>query len=254
MHRDRAIIVRALIALALAAMCVTPVLAQVEATEGSIAVVSLARVQADFVQLRAQEENLGQWLQDRRSYHDRLTNFVFLSTADFEEALDLLRKPQPLGENDQERLNELRGISDMNEQRYAELRAMPERSAEEAAEFNQLQDMYEASVGTLQGVQQSIMEELADRRETALSGLMDTVEAAIAATAEAGGYSVVIDADMVFYGGVDITADVLARLNEGVEPPPVAAPEAGDNGGEDTGDQEEQGGAEGGEETGGQDG
>ncbi|MFW5866392.1 MAG: OmpH family outer membrane protein [Armatimonadota bacterium] len=243
MQGKTAIIARALIAAALAGIFATTALAQEDATDAKIAVVSLVRIQSEYTQLGAQEQNLGQWLQDRREYHDRLTNFVFLSKKDFEEALELMRKPQPLSDEDEARLDELRGISDENEERYAELRAKTERTAQESAEFNALQDMYDASAETLQGVQQSIMDELADRRETALSGLMDTVEQAIEATAEAAGYDMVLDADMVFFGGADITEDVLARLNEDVEQPATA----------DDGDGE-QGGAEGGEETGGQDG
>ncbi|MFO8081733.1 MAG: OmpH family outer membrane protein [Armatimonadota bacterium] len=250
MQRKTAIILRAAAALALAAICASTALAQEEATDAKIAVVSLARVQANYGQLRAQEQDLGQWLEGRRAYHDRLTNFVFLPSADFEEALELMRKPQPLSDEDQARLDELQSISDANEERYAELRARTERTPEEAAEFNALQDMYDASAEKLQTVQQNIMEELTDRRESALAGLMDTVEDAIGLTAEAGGYDLVIDADMVFYGGVDITDDVLARLNGDDEQPADADADA-ENG---DGEQGEQGGAEGGEETGGQDG
>jgi Skp family chaperone for outer membrane proteins len=245
MQRKTACILGAVVALGLAAVCASTALAQEETTDAKIAVVSLSRVQANYGQLRAQEQDLGQWLEGRRAYHDQLTNYVFLPSTDFEEALELMRKPQPLSDEDQARLDELQSISDTNEQRYAELRAKTERTAEETAEFNALQDMYDASAETLQTVQQNIMEELTDRREAALAGLMDTVEEAIDATAEADGYDMVLDADMVFYGGVDITDDVLARLNGGDEQPADAEDGDGDTG--------EQGGADGGEETGGQD-
>lgn len=249
MHRKTPIITCALAGMMFAGLFMTTALAQEDTASGQIAVVSLQQIQADYVQLQSQEENLGAWLQDRRDYHDRLTDFVFLSKTDFEEALELMRKPDPRSDDDQARLDELRGISESGEERYAELRAKPDRTAEEAAEFNTLQDMYDASAQTLQGVQQSIMEELSDRRETALAGLMDTVEQAIDETAQAAGYDVVLDADMVFYGGDDITDDVLTVLNEGLEPPAEA---------EDVEDEQdeqgEQGGAEGGEETADEDG
>jgi len=121
--------------------------------------------------------------------------------------------------------------------------------------------MYDASVQTLQGVQQSIMEELNDRRETALAGLMDTVEQAIKDTARQAGYDVVLDADMVFYGGDDITEDVLAVLNEGVEQPAAtegaeqpAATEGAEQPAATEGGNGQQGEQGGGEETAGQDG
>ncbi|MGI5820029.1 MAG: OmpH family outer membrane protein [Armatimonadota bacterium] len=233
-------ITRALAACALAIICATTSFAQDATTELKIAVVSLTRVQTNYQRLRAQEQDLGRWLESRRSYHDRLTNYVFLPKKDFEKALDLVHRQQPLPDEDREQLEELRRISDKNEVRFSELRARTERTTEETTEFNALQDMYDASAETLQAVQQSIMSELGDRRQTALTDLMDTVERAIAETAEAGGYQVVLDAEMVFYGGEDITDAVLERLNG--------------NGGQGGAEQGEQGGGEGGEETGEQNG
>jgi hypothetical protein len=97
------------------------------------------------------------------------------------------------------------------------------------------------------------MEELGTRRQSALSGLMDTVQQAIEATAEEGGYEVVLDADMVFFGGEDITDAVLEHLNDEITGDQAdgegADGEQADNGQADNG-QGEQGGGEGGEETG----
>jgi len=243
MLHETATFTRALAAIALAIVCASTGLAQ-DATGTKIAVVSLQRVQADYQKLRAQEQNLGQWLQQRRGYHDQLTNFVFLPKKEFEEALEILQQTPPLAEENQQRLEELRRISDKNDERFCELRAKTDRTAEETAEFNALQDMYDASAETLKGVQESIMQELGARRQTALAGLMDTVEQAINTVAEEGGYDVVLDADMVFYGGEDITDAVLAHLNEGLEQP------VGDNDEQGNGEQGQQGGGEGDEQAG----
>jgi len=228
-------IVRALMVCGLAIIVASGSFAQDTAADVRIAVVSLSRVQANYERLRSQEQDLGRWLEGRRSFHDRLTAFVFLPKKDFEKALDLVHRQEPLSDEDREQLEELRRISDRNETRFSELRAKTDRTTEETTEFNGLQDMYDASAETLQGVQQSIMNELGDRRQTALTDLMDTVERAIAETAQAGGYTVVLDAEMVFYGGDDITDDVLERLNGGTEPENGAQ---GDEGGEEAGEQD----------------
>ena len=189
-----------------------------------IAVVSLGQLQANFGELRAREQNLGHWLEERRNQYNELANYVFLSQKDFEETLAILQKPRPLSEENRERLQQLRLVSDERDARFSALRAKADRTPQEAAEFNTLQETYDARVETLQGLQQQIMQELSERRDTALSGLMQRVQDAITETAEALGYQMVLDADAVFFGGEDITEAVLERLNFGSEGPP-AAPE-----------------------------
>ncbi len=213
MDRKSAILARGLVVIVLAGLCLSTAFAQNDGTVKKIAVVSLSRIQSQYERLHAQERDLGAWLESRKQYHDQLTNFVFLPKKEFEEAIELTRKDQPLSEEDQKRLDELRRISGNNEERYAELRAKPNRTAEETAEFNALQDMYDASQETLKALQKSIMNQLSERRDTALAGLMDTVEQAVIDTAREGGYDMVLDSDMVFYGGDDITDAVVERLN-----------------------------------------
>ncbi len=210
-----------------------------EETAGGIAVVNLAELQANFGELRAREEDLGHWLEERRSRYNELSNYVFLSRTDFEEAVEILERARPLSEEDRERLQELRAVSDQREERFSELRAKPDRTPEEAAEFNTLQETYDARVEALQGMQQEIVQELERRRGTALTGLMERVEEAIVEAAEALGYDIVLDADAVFLGGDDITEAVLERLNYGTDGPPTTEEPA-----EGEADQEDDGGAQ----------
>lgn len=213
-----------------------------EAPALRVALVSLQKIEANFTALRTQEDTLGQWLQSQRSLHDELANYVFLSSADFAEVAEILKKPRPLSDEDQARLAELRAISDQKDARYVELRAKTDRTPAENDEFNSLQDILEARQADLARVRESIMSELDDRRKTALAGLMTRVDEAIKAEAEAGGYDLVLDATMVFLGGIDITDAVIARLNaEAGEAGAAAEGEAGET---ETG--EAAGGGEGG--------
>lgn len=236
------------VAAVIALASVTASFAQDDATVPRIAVVSLARIQANYSELRTQEQDLTRWFESRRSYHEKLATFVFLPKKEFEEALELARRPQPLSETDERRLAELRYISDKNDERFVELRAKTNRTAEETAEFNALQDMYDASAATLGSLQKGTLDELQQRRQSALVGLMDTVQQAIRETAEANGYTLVLDTDAVFYGGDDITNLILERLNGG-------AGQDGQTGGQTDAqqpeaEQGEQGGEGGGAETG----
>lgn len=207
-----------------------------------VALVNLQKIEANYVMLRTQEDTIGQWLQGQRSLHDELANFVFLSSADFAEATALMQKPRPLSEADQTRLAELRGISDQKDARFVELQAKTDRTPAENEEFNSLQDVVTARQEDLTRVRETIMTELGDRRQTALSGLMTKVNEAIKAEAEAGGYQLVLDAGVVFLGGTDITEAVLARLN--AEAGGAATPTGGGAAGAPTGGGE--GGGQGG--------
>lgn len=184
-----------------------------EAPALKIALVSLPKIEANYGALRTQEETLGQWWQGQRSLHDELANFIFLSSADFAEATALMQKPRPLSEADQARLAELRAVSDQKDARFVELRAKTDRTPAETDEFNTLQDIAQARQEDLSKVRDTMMAELGDRRQTALAGLMTKVNDAIKAEAEAGGYQLVLDAEVVFLGGTDITDAVIARLN-----------------------------------------
>lgn len=225
-------------ALAVALLLVVASVAQAqEAPALKVALVSLQKIETNYVALRAQESALEQWMQSRRSFHDEMANFVFLSSADFAEVKALMEKPRPLSEADQARLGELRAISDQKDARFVELRAKTDRTPAENDEFNSLQDILEARQQDLGRLREGIMTELGDRRQTALAGLMTTVNDAIKAEAEAGGYQLVLDAEVVFLGGTDITDAVIARLNAG-------SGAAGGQGGGETGG--ETGGGEGG--------
>lgn len=225
-----------------------------QAAEGDkgIATVSLARLQANYGELRAREQNLSHWLEERRARYNELANYVFLSQKDFEAALEIIQKPRPLSDEDRQQLAELRTVSDEREQRFAELRAKPDRTPQETAEFNTLQETYEARAGTLQTMQQEIVQELSQRRDREIEGLMERVQDAIVETAEELGYNIVLDADAVFLGGEDITEAVLRKLNFGTEAPteepaveetteePADAEDAGDDaagGAQDGGDE-----------------
>ena len=213
---------RALVCVAIALASATVCLAQDQTptTGVSIAKVSLARIERDYVALRAQEDTLGRWLESQRGFHDELASYVFLSSTDFAGATALLDKARPLSAEDTARLQALRQVSDQKDERFALLRAKLDRTPAENDEFNSLQDIYQARVDELTKLREGIMTELGDRRQTALAGLMTRVQESIDAEAASGGYALVLDADAVFYGGTDITDGVLARLNAGGEPAP----------------------------------
>ena len=202
-----------------------PGLAQ-DAPATKIATVSIGRIQAQYGDLQTEQRQLEQWLAEKRKLFNLMRDYVFLSADNFSEASDLLKKQQRTQE-EQTRLDELRNISDTKDKRFRDLEAKANRTPQEQDEYNSLQDIYRTRVKAIEDMWQQTLAELNQRRQQAVNGLMGKVTEAIRAEAEAQGFTIVFDADAVFFGGTDITEQVLARLNAG-QP---ATGEGGDNAG-----------------------
>jgi len=185
-----------------------------------IATVDINKLQTGYVELQNKQAELEGWLNDQRKFFNLLTDYVFLSKDNFDEVMAILRKPTP---TDQEtaRLTELRGVSDQKDKRYRDLEGKADRTPQEEDEYNSLQDIYKDRSKALDDMWKQTVAQLTARRDEAISALMVKVKDAIKAEAEAQGFTIVIDADAVFFGGTDITDQVLARLNAGA---PAAAP------------------------------
>ncbi len=195
---------------------------------GKVAVVNINQIQAQYGELQAEQQQLEKWLAEQRRTTNMLLDFVFLSAEHFQEVVNLLKKDQRTPE-EQQRLTELQGISLEKDKRFRALEANTNRTPQEQDEFNSLQDIYRARAKTVDEMWQGVLAQLNERRQTAVSGLMGKVRDAIKAEAEAQGLELVLDADAVLYGGVDITEAVLARLNAGQ--PAAAGGGGGGNGG-----------------------
>lgn len=215
----------------LALMIAGAALAQDEAAPLKIATVSINQIQAKYGELQSQQQVLEAWLAEQRRFTNMLLDYVFLATDNFEEATGLLKKQQRTQE-EQDRLMQLQGVSDEKDKRFRELEANATRTLQEQDEYNSLQDTYRARAKTIDDLWQATLAQLNERRQTAISGLMGKVSEAIKAEAEAQGFYMVVDADAVMYGGIDITEQVLVRLNGGAAPAATGGAEGGTGGGQ----------------------
>ena len=182
------------------------------AAQLAIAIVDLTKVQVEYLELGSREKDLQAWADEQGGYLRELIGFLFLSAENFQEVVGILQKPQPT-EAEGKRLEELRGVSDGKDKRFLDLRAKPQRTAQEEDEHNTLQETYKARQATLNELDRQFRGEFAAKQAEALGDLMGKVRAAITAEAEAQKFDYVLDADLVFFGGVDITESVLKRLN-----------------------------------------
>ena len=179
-----------------------------------IALVDIARVNAEFNQLAQKRGEMQQWFQQQKAYLAELEDkYSYLSEQHFNEILDILRMPRPLKAEAATRREELRDLNDEKEARFLELRAKVDRSAKEQDEFNQLLEIAEARARQIDTIRQGLQTQLAQRQDDAQAQVITAMEQAVREVAAAGGYHVVLNKVFVLYGGEDITDAVLEKLN-----------------------------------------
>jgi len=155
-----------------------------------------------------------------------LEDFAFLSQENFLEVLQIHELSQPLSEEKAARLEELRNLSADKLEQFLELRAKPDRTAEEQEKFNSLRDVAEARQQQLAELEQQILDEYGRKLQQARDVLLQEVEKVITQYAQDHGYDLVLDAAWVLYGGEDITDLIIDRLNQPPGDGEAAAEEA----------------------------
>ncbi len=222
-HPSRRLIVSLLFVLA-ATSCPWDVWAQPPPAPARIAIVDIAKINADFSVLARKREEMQQWFQQQQTYLEELdTKYAYLSEQHFNEVLDILRMPRALPAAAAKRQKELRDLNDTKEARALELQAKTDRSPKEQDEFNQLQESYAARQKQIDGIKEGLQGQLTKMQADAQTEVIASMEQAVKDVATAGGYTLVVNRAIVLFGGEDITDAVLQKLNAGAPPKPAPA-------------------------------
>jgi Skp family chaperone for outer membrane proteins len=126
-----------------------------------------------------------------------------------------------------DRLQVLLELCTNRERQYQDLRAKPERTAEEDGTFKTLDEIGTMRDADLNKRIDALEEELGVRTARVRADLMVPVRSVVNTIAAERGFLVVLEKDWVYFGGEDITEDVVKRLNETVAPPTAGAQPAG---------------------------
>ncbi len=194
-------------------------------TAPRLGVVDMDRIAVEY---RAMQDLNQQFQQFQRSQDEALEaryKTRVLDDDERQEYLDLADMGAPTAERDK-RLSELADLSDTRERRLLELRQKEERSPFEEDEYDQLRVLYDMRMQELAAVQADLQQTRRAKQEELTKVVTDSVDGAVKAVAEEQQLSTVVRKEMVLYGGLDITEDVLAKLNaeapaelEGAEEP-----------------------------------
>jgi Skp family chaperone for outer membrane proteins len=192
---------------ALGAAAAVPAAAQM--TSG---VVDLTRVGAEYKGMQELQSQLELFQTGREKELEIRRKARLLLDEERQEFLDLNQVAAPTEERAR-RLKELESLSDQRELRRFELRKKDERTEAEESELKELDDLYDKRMAELQALQADVQESIVAKYRELNAIVTESVNEAIKTVAEAKELTIVMRKDTVLFGGVDITDDVLTKLN-----------------------------------------
>jgi Skp family chaperone for outer membrane proteins len=192
-----------------------------------IAVVDVERIEKEYKDLRAKQEELDASRARSAGILEEVSQYTFLSAELFKEIVAIASLPKPWPEDKAKRAEELKKISEEKEKEFLALRANTARTAEEEDRFKTLQELVQTREGDLRQLENSFLQDLLNRQRELQTQLLGRVRETIAQVAKEKKYDFVFDSAVVFFGGDDITSDVLNALNK-AEPASQEKPKSGE--------------------------
>ena len=213
-------------ALALLVAAVFPALAQEAPPAIRVGVVDLELVGREFKKKAVEEEALTQWYSQERDYLGELGQYIFCVVDEWDKAVALLRTPKLQRTDEQKaQLKTLLDEGTKRETQYQDLRAKQAAGNLAPDEEKQLQLVTEvptARDADLKKRVEDLEAELQRRMNVIREDLMKPVREAVNAIAAEKGFALVLEKDWVYFGGEDVTQDVIKKVNE-MAPPPAGA-------------------------------
>jgi Skp family chaperone for outer membrane proteins len=183
------------------------------AADLKVAVVDMGKVTQNYTALQERSKALQEWFNSKQDYLRRLSDFLLLSADNFNEVVALLNAPAPLPADKQARLKELSDLAASKEKAYHDLESKPNRTAQEDEAYKSMGDQYDSGQQRMAAEQAKLSADYNQQVTTARDGFRKKVEEVAAGLAKDEGFGLVLDTDMVLFGGTDITDKILAKLN-----------------------------------------
>jgi Skp family chaperone for outer membrane proteins len=191
------------------------------AADSSWGVVDMGRVGAEYKAMREMDAQFQRFQAEQEEALQFRHKTRLLRDEERQEFLDLLQVAAPTEARDQ-RLGELEGLSDKRERLRFELQKKEDRTEEEDAQLNDLDELYDRRMEELSALQADIQQTRMEKLRELSKLVTDSVNSAVKAVAEGSKLTIVVRKETVLFGGTDITDAVLARLNA---TPPASEPE-----------------------------
>lgn len=207
-------ILAGLAALGLLATAFSGVCAQESAVPLVVGVVDLDQVGAKFQRKIQEEERLTQWYREQQLVLEQLSDFLFVSAEEWEEAVEIYRQPpNAWTEAQSQRVETLKEQGKKWEREFRNLEAKPDRNDDDQNRLNVIREILRGRQSDLQNLALQVEGELKNRQAQLGAALMEPVQAAVNKIAADRGLTIVIEKRWVYFGGEDITEAVIELVN-----------------------------------------
>lgn len=184
-------------------------------------VVDMDRVSAEYKGMQSLNAQFQDFQRQQEEQIQRRQRARLLSDEELREYLDLCTTAAPTEARDT-RLTELEKLSDDRSRRLMELTQKSDRSAGEESEFQLLDERHKRRAQELDALQTDARKAVLAKYEEFTRIIQDSLNAAVRAVAEEKKLQLVLRKEVVLYGGLEITEDVIAKLNAAPAPAPAA--------------------------------
>ncbi|MGQ9733177.1 MAG: OmpH family outer membrane protein [Candidatus Zipacnadales bacterium] len=196
-----------------------------------IGVVDLELVGVRFEKKVKAEEELTAWFREQQGFLRELSRYIFATATEWEEIENLVVIPKANRKPEQDtRLTALLDDCTAREREFRDLEAKADRTKEENERYEFLLEIAQTRDKRVNERAEALQKDLEGRMQALREELMQPVQGTINAIAAERGFVLVLEKDYVYFGGEDVTEEVIKRLNEGTAPGGGAADESGKGG------------------------
>jgi len=180
----------------------------------SLAYVDVQKAFKAYKKTEAMEADLKKFADALQQQFDRKAAAPFLNETERKELDGLQAKAQP-SDTEKKRIEELVNLSKQRDTELASLQNAKDLSDQQKNRLRELQEISNKADAEMQNLQRDLMQQLEAKKVEMSAKLSDEIRAAIGKVAQEKGFTAVVDKQAIFYGGVDITDDVIRTLNGG---------------------------------------
>lgn len=181
-------------------------------------VVDMDRVSGEYKGMQILDQQFQEFRKQQEAELDRRQKNRLLFDDEQRQYLDLSgATAAPTPERDQ-RLAELEKLSDERSRRLLDLGKKKDRTPDEEQEYHKLDQVYAQRSQEITAIQADTQKAVMAKYEELSKVISDSVNGAVKSVAQEKKLPIVLRKEIVLWGGVDITDEVVTRLNQGPLP------------------------------------